>query len=187
VNCEKARGLAVLSASGDLTPMEQSALESHTAGCAGCRADTDAFAALCGQLAAMRDVSAPEHVYCAVRARVAAEIYDRDRWRWFAMWPAFAAVVTCGLVLIIVQLRRESMVVKQLPAPARVEIAAVDPEPPAAFAPPPKHRVRKAAARIAAPVSDEPLVVHMFTDDPDVVIYWIADARGKRSEREIVQ
>jgi hypothetical protein len=34
---------------------------------------------------------------------------------------------------------------------------------------------------------EEPLVVHLFTSDPDVVIYWVADAKVKSSKKEIVQ
>jgi hypothetical protein len=41
--------------------------------------------------------------------------------------------------------------------------------------------------RVKASEPAEPLVVHMFTDDPDVVIYWIADARGSSSKKEIIQ
>jgi hypothetical protein len=186
MNCEQARELAALAASGDLTPMELSTLESHTADCSECGAEAAAFEELCGQLSAMRE-DAPGHVYSAVRARVAAEILDRNRSRWFAMWPVFAAVVTCALVLAIVLLRRESPQVERPSPPASVEVAAAQIAPPDVFAPWPKRRVRRTAARVATPVPDEPLVVHMFTDDPDVVIYWIADARGKRSEKEIIQ
>jgi anti-sigma factor RsiW len=186
VTCEQARDLAALAASGDITQAELSALESHNAICSKCRAETEAFEIMCGQLAGMREESAPEHVYSAVRARVAAEISHRRRPGWTAAWVGFAVAATSGL-LVAIMLRFPAPVVKQPVASAPVEAASVQTDSPDVFVPSPKRRVRRTAMRTKAPVPAEPLVVHMFTSDPDVVIYWIADARGISSKKEIIQ
>jgi hypothetical protein len=59
-------------------------------------------------------------------------------------------------------------------------------------APPAPDRIRRAVKRVVprepeAPIVVQPIVVHMFTSDPNVVIYWVADAKVKSSNKEIVQ
>lgn len=187
MNCEQASELAALAASGDVTDAERLALESHVAGCAGCRAELVALEAMCGQLAAMRSESAAEHVYLAVRSRVIAEISQRRRPRWLAAWPAFAAVAACSLILLVT-LHRDLPVVNQPPERQFTALAAsVHEDAPAVPASAVLRRTRRHAVRQVASVSDEPLVVHMFTSDPDVVIYWVANAKGRGSEKEIIQ
>lgn len=188
MNCEQARDLAALAASGDVTTEERSALAAHNAGCGECRAEADAYAELCGQLAAMRGESAPEYVYAAVRTRVVAQIGERRRPHWVAAWSTLAAVVACSVVTIVA-LRDRAPIVTQPPGKYAVPatVAALSTEAPAIVAPSLRHRVRERVVRAAVQEASDPLVVQMFTDDPDVVIYWIADARGKRSERESIQ
>ena len=183
MNCEQARELAALAASGDVTVAEQRALESHAAECAACRAEVVAFEALWGQLASMREESAPDHAYAAVRARVAAEIGDRQRRNWLAAWPAFAAVLACSVVLVVL-LRPEAPVATQ-PAelPTRPVVAVVDVPAPT----PSVRQTRRPVARVKAQAPGEPLVVRLLTNDPDVVIYWIADGKRRESEKEIIQ
>jgi hypothetical protein len=41
---------------------------------------------------------------------------------------------------------------------------------------PKAHFARRAGRR---PAPQEPFVVKLLTDDPDVIIYWIADTRGE--------
>lgn len=188
MNCEQARDLAALAASGDLMPGEREALDAHNAVCGECCAAANAFAELCGQLAAMREESAPGHVYTAVRSRVVAEIGERRRPGWAAAWGAFAAVVACSVVLVVT-IHHEALVVNQpvqQPA-AAVAVANIPDDAPIMTPPSQPRRARKPVARAAAQESNDPLVVHMFTDDPDVVIYWIADARGNRAQKEIIQ
>ncbi|MGA3099960.1 MAG: hypothetical protein ABSF25_26205, partial [Bryobacteraceae bacterium] len=80
---------------------------------------------------------------------------------------------------------------KPVQTPARIEIAAIHPaapqiEEPKPVAPAPVMRPRRAASLVRrvpreAAVSEpekrpaEPLIVKLLTDDPNVVIYWIAD------------
>jgi hypothetical protein len=186
VNCEQASGLVALAASSDVTPEERRALESHAAGCAECRAEASAFEALCGQLAAMREEAAPGHAYAAVRARVVAEVNLRRRQGRVAAWAGFAAVVACSLILVVA-LHHEAPITAQPPVPVRAAVADVPDEVPAIVAPSANRRIRKVAMGVETQESGEPLVVHMLTSDPDVVIYWIADAKGKRSSKGVIQ
>jgi anti-sigma factor RsiW len=179
VNCEQARELAALAASGDVTPAEERALACHMAGCGECRAEAQEFEVLCGHLAAMREESAPEHVYAAVRARVLGEIGERHRSGWLAAWPAFAVVVACTVILAVVLHPEARVTNHQVHQPEAVVAETAAPEEATAIAASPAlRRVRRAVKLAKSQEPVEPLVVHMFTDDPDVVIYWIADGRG---------
>jgi hypothetical protein len=68
-----------------------------------------------------------------------------------------------------------------------VVIASVQDDESRVPAPPAPRRIRRAVRHIVPREPEEPLVVHMFTNDPDVVIYWVADAKIKSSKKEIVQ
>ena len=190
MNCEQACDLAALAASGDLTTAEQRALELHVAGCSECRSEAIAFDELRAELAGMRTESAPEHVYAAVRARVAGEIVNSRRPGWLTAWPAFVAVLACSVMLVVL-LRPEGSVSTPQAAPHVPEtlpaIAGMQYELPEVPAPPLPRRVRRAAEPAVSQEPDQPVVVHMFTDDPDVVIYWIADAKRPRTKKESMQ
>ncbi len=187
MNCEQARDLAALAASGDVTVAEGRALASHLAGCGECRAEAQAFQALCGQLVAMREESAPDAAYAAVRARVLAEVRER-RLGWAILSPAFAAVVACTVVLVVALRPEKTVVTPPAPQPAAVVAdAAVHEETPQIAALPSVRKLRRAVPRAKSQEAIEPLVVHMFTDDPDVVIYWIADGRKSTADKEIIQ
>jgi anti-sigma factor RsiW len=103
MNCEEAWVAAALAASGDATQAELRTLETHTAGCAACLAEVAGFETLCSQLHQMREVSAPDSVYAAVRARVVSEIQWRETTgrrcrRWVLAWSPLAASAACGII-----------------------------------------------------------------------------------------
>jgi anti-sigma factor RsiW len=185
MNCEQACGVAALATSGDAAPAELQALEAHVVGCAACRAEVAAFEVLRGQLHAMREAVAPDSAYAAVRARVVSEIEDGRRRRWVLAWSS-VAVAACGIIAVFA-LRHAAPIAEVRPPVAPVEIAIIqenEPRIPERAAP---HRIRRAVRHVVARELAEPIVVHMFTSDPDVVIYWIADAKVKNSNKEIVQ
>jgi anti-sigma factor RsiW len=185
MNCEQACELIALAASGDVTVAEQAAIENHKATCAGCREEAAAFAELSRELAAMRGEFLPESAFSAVRARVAEEIAAPRRPGWLAAWPAFAAVVACTAILAVL-LRPVTRPVSEPviesavpPVVASASTPAVEPALPIA----PIHRTRRPATHALHKPSD-PLVIQMLTNDPDVIIYWIADARDNRAGKE---
>jgi anti-sigma factor RsiW len=183
VNCEQAQELIALAASGDLTAAEQTSVDRHMARCGACRSEAAAFAVLQGELAALRQESLPESAFAAVRARVVEDIASRHRFAWLKAWPAFAAAMACSAILIV--LFRPAT----LPQPPQVEREAdavpvpVRPAQPPVAAPfEPVRRAKRRAIRIHK--SSEPLVIQMLTNDPNVIIYWIADARDGRAGKE---
>jgi anti-sigma factor RsiW len=187
MNCEDAYAVAALAASGDAAPAELHALETHTAVCAACRAEVAGFKALRGRLRGMREAAAPDSAYAAVRARVVSEIDGRRRRRWILAWSLLAAAAACCIIAVFA-LHRRAVPVARIQSPvAPVEIASVADGEPRIPAPPVRRTVKRAVRRIATRELAEPIVVHMFTSDPDVVIYWVADAKVKSSKKEIVQ
>ncbi len=187
MNCEQARELAALAASGDVTTEEERLLASHMDGCGECRAEAQAFEALRDRLAGMRLQALPDSAYTAVRARVLGKIGER-RVGWAILSPAFAVVVACTVILAIVLDPEKPIVTAPARQPAALVAAGgIRDITPVIAAPEPARRIRRAARRAKAQDAVEPLVVHFFTDDPDVVIYWIADGRGSTAEKEIIQ
>lgn len=186
MNCEEACVAAALAASGDATPAELHALATHTAACAACLAEVAGFEALRGQLHAMRETSLPDSAYAAVRARVVSEIDERRRRRWVLAWSSLAAAAAYCIVAAFALHRGEPVAAVRTPA-APVVIASIDGNELGIPAPPVPRRVRRVVKRTAPREPEAPIVVHMFTSDPDVVIYWVADAKVQSSKKEIVQ
>jgi hypothetical protein len=108
----------------------------------------------------------------AVRARVLERLQPRPRRIWWPLWVGASLVAPGGVIWMalvgqVVRLPRT----RQGPAPP---IAAITRAPEVApVAPKPKPRVHRAKKPLT-----EPLLVKLITDDPDVVIYWIADPKG---------
>ena len=106
--------------------------------------------------------------YAAVRARVMSELARRSR-PWWPLGRVWAAAASAAVLLVA----------------ARVDWSPnVEPLPAVALAYPAAPEVRKVTPRpqraLKAPkTKGESLLVRVVTDDPDVVIYWIADAKGE--------
>jgi hypothetical protein len=113
---------------------------------------------------------APAH-YAAVRARVMAELERRERPLWARAWVWAAAAAMAAAVIVGVQVdlrpQLEPPVVALAYPPAPVVVRA---------ATRPVVTRRPVTARRA---KAEPLLIKMETDDPDVVIYWIAETGGE--------
>ena len=128
----------------------------------------------------------PEAHYAAVRARVMAEIAAGHKpiawWKWAACGLAAALALAA-----FVARPRHSAVVR----PAAKQMIATVHEAPPPPAPAPRAKRKRTTGLLACrglctqpavsayrvvgpPVAQPPLVVKMLTDDPDVVIYWIA-------------
>ena len=186
MNCEEAYVVAALAASGDAAPADLHAFKTHAAACAACRAEAVAFEILRGQLLSLRETAAPDSAYAAMRARVVSEIDGGRRTRhWVLAWSSLAAAV-CGVIAAFTLHRAAPLVAVPLPT-APVVMASIQNDEPRISPPPEPRRIRRAARRIVSREPEAPIVVHMFTSDPDVVIYWIADAKVKKSKKEIVQ
>jgi len=172
-----------LHAGGDLPAADAAEVEAHLAACEDCRGVAAAYGAGIELLREAHREPLGEAHYAAVRARVLSELQQDRRpvWRW--IWVGGLAAVAAALILLLWP--------KPVQTPARIEIAAIHPaapqiEEPKPVAPAPVMRPRRAASLVRlvpreAAVSEpekrpaEPLIVKLLTDDPNVVIYWIAD------------
>jgi hypothetical protein len=108
----------------------------------------------------------PAH-YTAVRARVMAEIgRRRTPWRRLAWISGAIGVITAAVALVPMPDLR------QVPPPPRLAIAI--PSAPAAPLARPKLEPANHIQRARQP-RREPLTIKLQTNDPNIVIYWIAD------------
>jgi anti-sigma factor RsiW len=177
-----------LHAGGDLPPAEAAEVERHLRECAACQV---LASGLKQSLALLKEAHheplAPAH-FSAVRARVVAELEQERRrgalWARRRAWGYGPAAVAVTLLVVlalrpgrvpVVANTNRSLTVAALSSPV---VAVREPA-----TPPQRSVARRKASRAPAPqvVPDrEPLIVKLLTDDPNVVIYWIAD--GKRGD-----
>lgn len=95
-------------------------------------------------------------------------------------WPWVAAVAAAAAIVAVIAWPNPPV-----PAPAApvAQMEKIEPPPAAPAMPevaaakvaPPRPVRRAPAAKPKPEVSQEPLLVKFFTDDPDVVIYWLID------------
>jgi hypothetical protein len=152
MNCVEWEERIALAAGGDLC---DAATDRHVADCPGCQLLLSGLRQTLAELRDVPDEIAPAH-YASVRARVLAEVARPHR-RWWLL-PILA---TPALLLL-------------WPLPK------VEPLPMRAIAAPPAPALTiPSRKRAAAKPKPEPLLVKIETDNPDVVIYWIAETRGE--------
>jgi hypothetical protein len=145
---------------------DDAAVARHVVECPACQVFASGLRQTLAELrTAHAEEIAPAH-YAAVRARVLAELQPRRRWGW--VWAAAGVAAAVVAVLSIVPRMR----VAELPPR---EIVAAVPAAPVA----PVVRVAAAPAPQKARVKTEEVVMKIETGNPDVVIYWIAEARGE--------
>lgn len=147
----------------------------HLAGCPECRE----FAAALEILREAHHDPLPEAHYETVRARV-MERLETGRRRWAPLWAGALAAAAILVVAMLVIPRSRTSVPVRPPVPAVQPPIAKAVEPPFAAVPEVAPRVvRKHQIRKRPQPATEPLVVKLVTDDPDIVIYWIADPKGE--------
>jgi len=161
MHCKDWEERLALHVGGDLPADESSAVERHLAVCSGCQVLWSGMKQSLELLQGAHAEPLPPASYTAVRGRVLAELAAGRRtwWRWAAALAALAAL------LLVWPERR------------------VPPLPPVALAHPPRPPLyqpshgRKGVVpgHRPKPVLRQPLLVRLVTDDPDIVIYWIAD------------
>lgn len=143
-------------------------VERHLAGCSACRGFADELRRTIAELRAGHgEEIAPAH-YAAVRARVMEGLRRRSRRGWIWAMVASAAAVAMG-VAIERRMRVEELSVS-LDRPAVVDLGAA----PAGGRMPARTPARRAKSSL-----HEEVVMKIETGDPDVVIYWIAQAKGE--------
>ncbi len=172
---------------GDLPARKASAVEAHLAACSACRELADALATSQSALKSLRGETADPLLLDQVRSRVMAEIQTQQQ----ALRPVFGWGWRFALAGILVALLAGGVYLWRTPrrqAPRRTEIVRV-PEtpsmpqvPPLAPAKPRRAQHRSKPARIAPEqqptAASGPLVVKLFTDDPNVVILLVSENGG---------
>jgi len=169
MNCREREEAIALYAGGDLAEPLRREVERHLAGCPGCQI----FAS--GMMECLEGLHAAHHQeqidpahFATVRARVLARLQPRRWCRRKLVWMA-AACAGLWLALAVPPLGRPDL------PPPQVALAHPPAPPlPAPERPPARHRLARLPARPA-----EPLIVRIVTDNPDVVIYWLATIKGE--------
>lgn len=181
MNCGDWEERIALFAGGDLGPAQASEVERHVAECAGCQMLLSGLRQSLELLRAAHAESVEPGHLAAVRARVLSQIEHQHRPFWRKAWVY--AVAAAAVVL---------WVVARPGVKPRPTVAMVTPQRQAAVAPPIAPPVEAAAARPAPgrrkPAAKavlpelkpaETVLVKLETDNPDVVIYWIAESKGE--------
>lgn len=154
MSCLEWQEAIALHAGGDLRGTQAAGVERHLEQCAACRSLATRVREM---LDALGDLPPVTEAHCAaVRARVLSQIAKRRR-PWWAIGLA-AALATILITAVAVRERRQS------PPLPRVTLQL--PTPPA----------------LPAPVRAKPgatVMVRLMTDDPDIVLYWIAENKGE--------
>jgi predicted anti-sigma-YlaC factor YlaD len=170
MSCSEWEQRIALAAGGDLDRAEAAEVETHLAGCADCRSFAEEIAAVRDDLSSFRAVD--DASVAEVRALVMGRLRSR-RAATLSLVKIAAAAIAClvfGWTLLPS---------RDVATPARPKMIAAE-TPRQVEARPPV--VRQAAVRKHRPTQPpqvapavEPTIVKIFTDDPDVVIVWIAD------------
>ena len=183
-SCEYWEEKIALAAGADLDDGDCAALEDHLAACPACAALLADLRASVGLLQDLHNEPLEEAHLAAVRARVMAAVDAPRRWPWAA-----AVVFACGAVLALAAVWFRPRPVPELPVLAvgapragsdrSLTVAAPKGAPLRAATARARSRVRTHAQVTPErlPASSEPVVVKLFTDDPNVVIYWIGDTQ----------
>ncbi len=178
MNCRDWEGRLALYMGGDLPGEQAVEVERHLGECPGCQVFSSGLREARELLLEMhRDPVSPAH-FAAVRARVLAELERQQRPFWRRGWAfGLAAVAAALLILLAVRpgptAHRNSSAPLEPVASDRPDTAGVTGTQPAIPAAPHKRRV---PAKKEQP--GEPVLIRVVSDDPNVVIYWIADTRG---------
>jgi len=195
MSCEDYRERIALFIGGELPEPDPQAVERHIAECEECRAlaaELDEVRGLLGGLAAE---AAPEEALREVRFHVNERIArPARRWQWAAVAAAAMIAVTAGVEWmdrpqmppppqVRIEPPEAPTIAEMTPAPSVPVVVEESPSPlPVAAVTAPLKNVAP-AARVEEPATAtararEPLVVKFLTDDPNIVIYWVAEESG---------
>jgi len=179
MNCRDWEERIALAAGGDLDPESTAETERHLAECGECRGFAQGIAESLALLRVAHEEPIAAGHYTALRAAVMGRLAQQRRPRWTWVWvPAVAAGLAMAAVFLPVRRVEKPRVYM-----AEVRVPEVAPAPVVPVKAPVRRAQRshpRQQPRVApAPQPPaEPLVIKLITDDPDVVIYWIADRKG---------
>jgi anti-sigma factor RsiW len=177
MNCSDWEERIALHAGGDLPPAEAVEVERHLRECAGCQVLASGLKQSLALLKEAHHEPLAEAHFSAVRARVVAELAQERRPLWRRAWSFGLAAAVVALLVVLALWpgqtpeRRTPVVAASHPPVIAVREPATPPRPSVA-----RRKTSRAPAPQVVPYP-EPLIVKLQTDDPNVVIYWIADRK----------
>ena len=166
MKCSMDESLLALYAGGDLADEQVREVEKHLRDCPACRELAAGLAASQAALHSLRDEDLDASPLAEVRRRVMDRVdAARPAWVFALRWWQAVPVGLAAAVLVFVLYPRP-----EIPPPPGPPVVAT--------APPPEIRKPVLERPKVAEPPQEPLLVKMFTDDPDIVIYWLIDPKG---------
>lgn len=178
MNCMEWEERIALYAGGDLAEAEAQGVDRHVAECGRCQV---LLSGLRESLALALEVHAEpveEAHFAAVRARVLAEIERAPMRRWRFAWM-YAMAAAAVVVSIVLWPRPELRLALPMPsAPIAPAVAKV-----VVKAPVQRPRFRLPAftqpGLMQSGAPTQTMLIKFETNNPDVVIYWIAETKGE--------
>ena len=178
MNCPLWEEKIALYAGGDLSASDAAPLAQHLAECVECSAFAADLSSSLDLLRSAHTESIADGHFTAVRARVLEKLARETR-PWWRQRPAFVAVAAAVLIVLLVVARPRSQITPHSQARIQntpVKATVVQPDLPTVARVRRPRRLTASSGRPTEPAPPvDPLVVKLVTDDPDVVIYWIAD------------
>lgn len=174
MNCRNWEERIALYIEGDLPAGQATEAERHLAECAECR---EFAATLKGDLSILRAAhSEPIEAarFAAVRARVLDRIQRQRRPAWWLPWVA-VPLAAAAMLFVTFRPRPVEPLPVALSLPPAPQIQPVEPAAEPTAPPAPPRRPRRIRPKLNPRRPPEPLMVKLVTDDPNVVIYWIAN------------
>ena len=180
---------------GDLPAHDQAEFDAHLLSCATCRKATEELRSHQVLIKSLRADSVNASVLLRVRENVLSQMSRTERapgwWRSFErmlftggrLRYAFASAVLIAIAGVVLALMRTSgpvpveESVAVIPAPAPRASTSIAPEPPKKPEPP-RRRELQQQSPVKPAVASQPVMVNLFTDDPNIVIYWFFDSKG---------
>ena len=174
MDCTRFESQLALYAGGDLAEDSARELEEHLRLCPGCRELAEGLTQSQAALRRLGEEDVDGQALVDVRCRVMDEVGSRrPSWLYTLGWRH--AVAATGLAVLVATIGLwPRPTIPPPPAPPAIRL----PAPEVAKSRPP---LRRPVVPVKpAPAAQEPLMVKMFTDDPDVVIVWFIDQNGDK-------
>ena len=199
MKCMAFEPLVALYVEGDLRESERARVETHIEGCAVCRDLVDDLRESQSVFKALRQGSVNSSALSEVRQRVMNEVGDQEpapKWVIAAHRLLFAGLrrktAIAGVAFCIVAssfvwhtftpeavVPLESVQVARFEPPSVPSTAATKPVPRKVKIAEPTVEAASLGVELAdSPKESRQIMVKLFTDDPDLTIYWLIDEKG---------
>ncbi|HLK62287.1 MAG TPA: zf-HC2 domain-containing protein [Bryobacteraceae bacterium] len=171
MNCKEWEDRIALYAGSDLPAAAGALVEQHLEECLGCQLFASGLREAQAFLAECHEEVPDEAHFAAVRARVVAKL-ERQRVPWWQRGWGYGFAAVAALVVLLLA---GKVPTADVPSP---QVAMAHPPAPPLVAPV-RAKVPEAGRAAAKGFAGEPVLIRIVSNDPDVVIYWIAETKGE--------